>query len=135
MYLVHLLLFKINLLLFGVDVKYITHQNNFHLSRGENIYLIHEIYPYPPGADYKWSILDLFVVGVPDGRLRYGKPMAYYASLIHDALTQYRRELPITRKQAYTIFDAALKESGFFLRPLYVFVVKMFGQHGFLGDK
>jgi len=87
------------------------------------------------GCSYKFSILDLFVVGVPDGRLRHGKPMAYYASLIHDALTQYRREIPITRTQATGIFNAVLKESGFFWRPLYVLMVKLFGQHGFLGDK
>lgn len=80
------------------------------------------------GCSYKWSILDLFVIGVPDGRLRYGLPITYHASLIHDALTQFRHELPITRKQATAIFSALLKESGFFWRHVYVLMVKMFGQ-------
>ncbi len=86
------------------------------------------------GCSYKWSILDLFVVGVPDGRLRYGVPMTYYASLIHDALTQFRHELPITKQQATAIFDALLKESGFFWRHVYVYMVKKFGEKDFRGN-
>ena len=86
------------------------------------------------GCSYKWSVLDLFVVGVPDGRLRYGLPITYHASLIHDALTQFRHELPITHQQATAIFSALLKESGFFWRHVYVYMVKKFGEKDFKGN-
>ena len=87
------------------------------------------------GCSYKWSILDLFVVGVPDGRLRYGKPITYHASLVHDALTQFRHEIPITHQDATAIFDVLLKESGFFWRHVYVYFVKKFGEKDFLGNE
>lgn len=42
------------------------------------------------GNSPKWNILDLFWLGVPDGLISSSKPITYYASLIHDALGQFK---------------------------------------------
>ena len=43
------------------------------------------------GCTPKFEFLD-FVIGTPDGRLDYltEKPITYYASLVHDAIYQYK---------------------------------------------
>ena len=43
------------------------------------------------GCSIKWNILDLVIIGTPDGTINIDtmKPKAYYASLVHDALYQY----------------------------------------------
>ena len=87
------------------------------------------------GCSYKWVIADLWVIGTPDGRLHHGLPITYHASLIHDALTQFRAALPVTHQQATAIFDAILKERRFFWRKLYVWAVSMLGPHDFKGNR
>jgi hypothetical protein len=86
------------------------------------------------GCSPKLSILDLWVLGIPDGRLHHGLPITYHASLVHDALTQFRATLPITHQQATAIFDAMLKECDFACRNLYVLAVKLFGPMDFKGN-
>ena len=58
------------------------------------------------GCTPKWNILDLWVMGIPDGRtlVDTGTPTTYHASMVHDILCQYQKEIGITRKQADDIF-------------------------------
>ncbi|MFC2087780.1 DUF1353 domain-containing protein, partial [Bacteroidota bacterium] len=65
-----------------------------------------------------------FTCGTPDGALKRFekgdyKPYTYYASMVHDALYQYKRCAPITRKKADRIFYIMLKESGFMWAGVY----------------
>ena len=87
------------------------------------------------GCSHKLAIADLWIIGIPDGRLHEGLPITYHASLIHDALTQFRATLPITHQQATAIFDALLKERRFFWRKLYVWAVSRFAPRGFKGNQ
>lgn len=87
------------------------------------------------GCTPKWALADLWVIGTPDGRLHYGLPITYHASLIHDALVQFRHQLPITQQQATAIFDAMLAERQFAWRKLYVWAVSHFGPQDFAGDQ
>jgi len=79
------------------------------------------------GCTPKWNILDLWVIGVPDGRtlVDTGKPTTYYASMVHDALCQYQLQLGITRKQADDIFLHYLGD--FQLRYVYYAMVRAYG--------
>lgn len=85
------------------------------------------------GCTPKFSILDLFLVGTPDG-IRAGremKPKTYYASLVHDALYQFIPDMDdktlITRDDADNFFYTMLEESDFALRKLYWLAVHLFG--------
>lgn len=67
-----------------------------------------------------------------DGKLkRFGKgnykPYTYYASMIHDVLYQYKRCVPVTRKEADIIFYHMLKDSGFMWSRLFYVGVRLFG--------
>lgn len=79
------------------------------------------------GCSPKFNILDLFWVGTPDGALDEGKPITYYASLVHDALGQFReeKEMPFDRKQRDLIFAEMLE--GFTFQRLYYMAVRIFG--------
>ena len=86
------------------------------------------------GCTPKFSILDLFIFGTPDG-IRTGrehKPKTYYASLVHDALYQFIPEMEdktiITRKNADDFFYRMLKERDFALRGLYWLAVRALGE-------
>jgi hypothetical protein len=103
------------------------------LSIRDSVITVSEDYAWN-GCSPKLSIFDLWVLGGPDGRLRHGLPITYHASLVHDALTQFRTTLPITHQQATAIFDAMLKESGFACRKLYVLLVKLFAPLDFKGN-
>ena len=87
------------------------------------------------GCSYKLSIADLCVIGTPDGRLHHGLPITYHASLIHDALVQFRHSHPLKQQQATAIFNGMLKERQFCWRKLYVFAVALFGPSDFKGNK
>ena len=79
------------------------------------------------GCTPKFNIFDLFLVGTPDGRtiVNTGKPITYYASLIHDILCQYAKDIGIKRKQADKVFLVYLGD--FNLRYLYYVAVRIFG--------
>ncbi|MEI7981932.1 MAG: DUF1353 domain-containing protein [Bacteroidota bacterium] len=72
------------------------------------------------GCSPKWNVLDL-TWGTPDGRLDFNteEPMTYYASMIHDALYQYKAVAGISRNEADVIFRLILKEAGFRLWWVY----------------
>lgn len=42
------------------------------------------------GNSPKINVLDVFWLGTPDGIIHEGKPITYYASMIHDALGQFK---------------------------------------------
>ena len=81
------------------------------------------------GCTPKFCVLDV-LLGVPDGAVHAGtgKPKAYYASLVHDALYQFLdRELPYTRKDADDFFLRLMTETRFLPRHLYYWAVRLFG--------
>ena len=84
------------------------------------------------GCSPKFIVLDL-IFGTPDGKLDYAtdKQIAYYASMIHDALYQFKSEINISRKETDLIFKRNLKKAGFKLAGVYYFFVRLFG--GFYG--
>jgi hypothetical protein len=79
------------------------------------------------GCSPKINILDLFLFGTPDGRINVntGKPVTYYASLIHDILYQFGKKIGIARKEADLLFLHYLGD--FELRYLYYAAVRLFG--------
>jgi hypothetical protein len=84
------------------------------------------------GCSPKGVFLDI-IWGTPDGKLDWNTeaPITYYASLIHDALYQYKADIPISRKEADVIFLLNLRKAKFKLASLYGFAVRTFG--GFYG--
>ena len=83
------------------------------------------------GCTPKIKFFDLFYIGTPDGTLnkKTGKPKAYYASLVHDALYQFldSEDMPYSRQVADHIFYELLKESKFSLGFVYFMAVRMCG--------
>lgn len=89
-------------------------------------------------AGYAWdgcspcfSILGLFYLGTPDGAQHLGLPATYHASLVHDALCQWRAEIAVTRAQSIAIFHELLREVRFPLAGLYAAAVTLFGPRDF----
>ena len=77
-------------------------------------------------------------IGTPDGVVYKctGRPKAYYASLVHDALYQFLRvNSPVSRRQADACFLRLMKESEFCLRYIYWVAVRLFGWIVWLGKK
>jgi len=58
------------------------------------------------GCTPKRSLLNLAIIGVPDGHVDYrtGLPYTYHASLVHDALYQYLDTIPVTKSQVDQLF-------------------------------
>lgn len=82
------------------------------------------------GCTPKWSVLNLFIIGVPDGHVDYrtGQPYTYYASLVHDALYQYLDTVPVPKAKIDLLFLKMLGD--FRLRKIYYFFVKHVGGRG-----
>ena len=82
------------------------------------------------GCTPKFDILNLWVVGVPDGHVDYrtDKPYTYRASMVHDALYQYLDTIPVTKDAVDRLFLEMLGD--FKLRWLYYPAVKCFGAWG-----
>lgn len=81
------------------------------------------------GCTPKWSLFG-HVVGTPDGPIHpvLGVPRAYYASLIHDVLCQFRDVNPdVPRVVADKIFLEILTRDDFAPRGLYYCAVRAFG--------
>lgn len=86
------------------------------------------------GCTPKYDIAGLGVIGTPDGRLYQGKPITYYASLVHDVLCQFKDEIDISKLQVIQIFNDMLAERNFAARVVYVSAVDWFGPQVFAGD-
>ncbi|MFC1807115.1 hypothetical protein ACFL0T_01960 [Candidatus Omnitrophota bacterium] len=82
------------------------------------------------GCTPKKSILNLIIIGVPDGHVNHRtmKPYTYYASMVHDALYQYLDSVPIQKKDIDLLFLKMLGD--FKLRRIYYFFVNHFGGMG-----
>jgi hypothetical protein len=81
------------------------------------------------GCSPKVCVLDL-LIGTPDGAVYEptGKPKAYHASLVHDALYQFLDAgSPISRAQADGCFLRLMRESEFVLSRPYWIAVRAFG--------
>ncbi len=55
------------------------------------------------------------------------KPYTYYASMIHDVLYQYKRCVPVTRKETDKIFYHMLKDAGYCWAYIYYLGVRALG--------
>lgn len=79
------------------------------------------------GCTPKFSFLDLFKIGTPDGVIdgETKLPVTAMASALHDALYQYGILIGITRKQADDEFKRFLGR--FKLAGLYYFTVRALG--------
>lgn len=86
------------------------------------------------GCTPKIDVAGLCTIGTPEGRLHEGKPITYYASLVHDVLCQFRKQLPFTKKESVLVFSDLLRTAGFPLAPIYCFFVDQFGPQDFQGD-
>lgn len=91
-------------------------------------------------AGYAWdgcspcvSVLGLFYVGAPDGAQHLGLPATYHASLVHDALCQWKVENRISKAAAVAVFRELLLEVRFPLAGLYAAAVENFGPQDFHG--
>lgn len=77
-------------------------------------------------------------LGVPDGTLREsGRPVAWEASLYHDALCQFRGEIQgLTKQMATAVFVERLEASGapWAMRKTYGAAVDLLGPQNFQGD-
>lgn len=82
------------------------------------------------GCTPKWSLLNLLIVGVPDGHIdhRTMVPFTYHASLVHDALYQYLDTVPVRKVEIDLLFLKMLGD--FKLRKLYYSFVKFLGGRG-----
>jgi len=81
------------------------------------------------GCTPKFVKFDL-IFGTPDGRLDdlTEEPITYYASMVHDALYQFKDGIPISRKSADIIFYKILKEAGFKWSWIYYAGVRLAGR-------
>lgn len=80
------------------------------------------------------SICGLFYVGPPDGAEHLGVPATYHASLVHDALCQWRKETRISKSAAVAVFHELLVQVRFPLANLYTAAVDHFGPQDFHRD-
>jgi len=81
------------------------------------------------GCSPKFCVLDI-LIGTPDGVVHAGtgKPKAYYASLVHDALYQFLPvAAPVTRRDADRCFLRLLAASDFKPRYVYWLAVRVLG--------
>lgn len=77
-------------------------------------------------------------LGTPDGPLMPdGRPQAFYASLVHDALCQWAAEIPIRQEDTVALFRDMLCEAGFppWRLRLYAGAVDRLGPQRFGGDE
>lgn len=89
------------------------------------------------GCSPKFCLFDI-LIGTPDGVVHVGtgRPKAYFASLVHDALYQFLPlSAPLTRADADWVFLRLLAESDFAPRRLYWLAVRLFGWIVRLGQK
>lgn len=89
-------------------------------------------------AGYAWdgcspciSVLGLFYLGTPDGAHHLGVPATYHASLVHDVLCQWKKEIPISKAATVALFHDLLLEVRFPLAGLYAFAVNRLGPQDF----
>lgn len=105
---------------------------------GETVITVPKNYSWD-GCSPKFKICGK-IIGTPDGKIdpKTGKPVTYYASLIHDALYQFRKEIAKNhnvsvkevRKKSDQIFLNILFDANFGLALPYYIAVRIFGGIG-----
>jgi hypothetical protein len=82
------------------------------------------------GCTPKWSLLNLAIIGVPDGHVNHRtmQPYTYAASLVHDALYQYLDTVPVSKAKIDWLFYEMLGD--FKLKWVYYQAVKLLGGRG-----
>lgn len=97
-----------------------------YVSVSDGLLKIHKDYAWN-GCTPKFKIFGLKIIGTSDGTIDYatGKPLLYYASLVHDALYQYQ---VIDRKKTDKIFLRLMNDVEFFLANEYYYAVRLFGK-------
>ena len=110
-----------------INIKGVQFKNSWIKIKKDGGILIKQRYAWN-GCSPKIRILDL-LFGTPDGalNLKTGYEYCYHASLVHDVLYQFKKELPISRKQADLVFRDRLKSTGFFWWRVYYLVVRAAG--------
>ena len=81
------------------------------------------------GCSPKFSILDAWILGTPDGiiDIETGKPKTYHASLVHDALYQYFEWHDVSRKDIDKLFHTIMLDRKFKAAGIYFSAVRLFG--------
>lgn len=86
------------------------------------------------GCSPKWYVAGR-TIGVPDGQIMNdGYPQTAWATLVHDALCQFKHLVPVTKRQTVQLFDQMLREARWPMRRIYVAAVDIFGPQRFAGD-
>ena len=86
------------------------------------------------GCSPKWYVAGR-AIGVPDGPIQAdGYPQTAWASLVHDALCQFKHLVPVTKRQAVALFDEMLRAANWRWRSVYVAAVDLFGPQRYAGD-
>jgi hypothetical protein len=80
------------------------------------------------------SVLGLFYIGAPDGAEYLGLPATYHASLVHDALCQWRGQNRVTKAMSVAVFRELMDQVKFPLAGLYAAAVETFGPQDFYGS-
>ncbi|HOT63472.1 MAG TPA: hypothetical protein PLU93_11490, partial [Treponemataceae bacterium] len=89
------------------------------------------------GNSKKFNVLDLFIVGTPDGivDIRTMKPKTWYASLAHDALYQYYGYHGLSLAEMDRVYLQFAREADFALAGVYYACVRALGWLFFIGKK
>jgi hypothetical protein len=89
-------------------------------------------------AGYAWDgcspcilVVGLFYIGPPDGAQLLGNPATYHASLVHDVLCQFKKEVPISKATSVAVFRELLDKARFPLAGAYATAVALFGPQEF----
>lgn len=88
------------------------------------------------GCSPAWKV-GPFWLGTPDGgEMQDGKPQAYYASLVHDYLCQFRADVPIRKAVTVELLREMLLNCGFspLRAAIYAKAVHLFGPQKWRGD-
>lgn len=81
------------------------------------------------GCSPAWRVCGVWL-GTPDGPLMAdGRPQTFYASLVHDVLCQFSRQIPIKKAATVELFRKMLLDAGFapWRAGLYAKAVDLFG--------
>lgn len=128
-----------------IKYKYLTQKAHSYLVEGEYWPTFSSPYLYvlahPKGTkvvvatNYAWDgcspkirFMDL-EFGTPEGVTNWQtkQPITYRASLVHDAIYQYKHQHQISRKQADKLFLQVLQQEQFAWAKAYYYAVRAFG--------
>ena len=97
---------------------------------GKHEITVYKDYAWDGCTPYLFNFL-VWAIKTPDGICKEGKQILYYPSLIHDVCYQFKKEIPLSRKEVDRMFLHDMRRKGFLLANLYYLMVRLFG--GFFG--